>query len=81
MSLTLNVPDEIADALEVLSQRSGKTPGELILRALRAHFPPIPEALQAEFDALERASDEDFERFEQSLKEEAHETRRSECIK
>jgi hypothetical protein len=64
VSLTLLVPDEIAEAAQELSQRYGQTPEQLLLQALRAHFPPIPDALRAEFEALERASDEDFKRFE-----------------
>ena len=60
MSLVLTVPDEIAQAVEELAQRSGETPEKILINALSAHFPPIPVELQAEFDALERASDEDF---------------------
>jgi hypothetical protein len=65
MSLTILIPDNIAQAVEDLAARSGKTPERLILDALGAHFPPISVALQEEFDALERASDDDFARFEQ----------------
>lgn len=64
MSLTLTVPEEIAEMVREIATRSGQTTERLLLDALRAHFPPIPEALQAEFDALETASDEDFARFE-----------------
>ena len=71
MSLVLTVPDEIADAAKALSQRSGKSAEELLLRALRAHFPPIPADLVAEFDAWEQASDEDEAVFQQRLNEAA----------
>ena len=67
MSLMLSVPDEIAFTVREVSQRTGTPAETLLLSALRAHFPPIPEALQVEFDALELASDEDYSRFEQSL--------------
>ena len=69
MGLTLTVPDEIARVVEEMSQRSGLPSEQLLLEALWAHFPPIPDELQAEFDALERASDEDFLRFEATLAE------------
>ena len=65
MSLTISVPDEMAAAVEELAARCGQTPEQLLLNALRAHFPLIPVELQDEFDALERASDEDYARFEQ----------------
>lgn len=71
MSLVLTVPDEIADAAKALSQRSGASPEELLLRALRAHFPPIPAELIAEFDAWEQASDTDEAVFQQRMKEAA----------
>lgn len=67
MSLVFTVPDEIAKAVQEVSQRTGEPPEQLLIEALRAHFPPIPDDLQAEFDALERASDEDLARFEQNL--------------
>ena len=65
MSMTISIPDSIAQAVEDLAARSGKTPERLILEALGAHFPPVPVELWEEFQALERASDEDFARFEQ----------------
>ena len=67
MSMTLTVPDDIAEFVTDIALKSGGTPDGLLLDALRAHFPPIPDALKDEFDALERASDEDFLRFESSL--------------
>jgi predicted transcriptional regulator len=67
MSLTITVPDEVADSVQEISRRSGRTAERILLDALRAHFPPIPQDLRDEFDALERASDEDLARFEQSL--------------
>ena len=60
MSLTITVPDDIARAAEVLAKASGASPEELLLRALQAHFPPVPFELQGEFDAWDRASDEDM---------------------
>ena len=65
MTMTISIPDNIAQAVEDLAVRSGKTPELLILEALGAHFPPIPIELLDEFEALERASDEDYLRFEQ----------------
>ena len=65
MSMTILIPDSIAQAVEDLAARSGKTPERLIIEALGAHFPLVPVELWEEFQALERASDEDFARFEQ----------------
>ena len=65
--MTLTVPDEIARAAEDMARKSGGSPERLLLDALKAHFPPVPEALRDEFAALERASDEDLHRFEQGL--------------
>ena len=70
MSLTLTVPEEIAETAREIATRSGQTTERLLLDVLRAHFPPLPAALQAEFDALESASDEDFTRFEKALEAE-----------
>jgi hypothetical protein len=67
MSMTITVPDDLAESIEEVSKRSGEAAERLVLNALRAHFPPIPDALREEFDALECASDEDLLRFEQSL--------------
>lgn len=71
MSMTLTVPDDIAQAAQVIAKANGTTAESLLLRALAAHFPPVPEELQAEFDAWEAASDEDMSRFVESLEEEA----------
>jgi predicted transcriptional regulator len=65
MSLTITVPDEIARAAEELATASGESPEALLIRALQAHFPPLPRELQDEFDAWERASDEDMARLEE----------------
>jgi hypothetical protein len=65
--MTLLIPDDIQKAAEALSDRSGVAPEQLLLDALRAHFPPAPHELQAELDAWNLASDEDAARFEQSL--------------
>ena len=69
MSMTISIPDNIAQAVEDLAARSGKTPERLILDAFGAHFPPIPYELLDEFEALERASDEDFAHFEAQERE------------
>ena len=58
--MTLTIPEEIAQAAHALSQSTGIAPERLLLRALQAHFPPVPPELQAEFDAWELASDEDM---------------------
>jgi len=65
--MTIQIPSEIAQAAEELAQRSGVPAQNLLLEALRAHFPPISPDLQAEFDAWERASDEDSSRLDESL--------------
>ncbi len=70
MRLSLMVPEEIADSVHEIASRSGQTTDNLLLDALRAHFPPIPEALLAEFNALEQASDEDFRLLEAKLESE-----------
>lgn len=67
MPMTVIVPDEIARAAERMARKAGTSANHLVLQALRAHFPPIPDALQVEFDAMERASDEDMAAFERSL--------------
>lgn len=59
MSITLEIPEEIAQAAERLARDSGTTPEQVLLGALKAYFPPIPPELQAEFDAWERASEHD----------------------
>jgi hypothetical protein len=64
MPLTLAVPDDIAHAAAELARASGRTPEQLLLDALHAHFPPLSSDLQAEFDAWEQASDEDMLRLE-----------------
>lgn len=69
MPVLVSVPDDIANSAAQLSKDSGIPAESLLIQALRAHFPPIPEDLQEEFDAFERASDEDFVRFEQSLED------------
>ncbi len=67
MGMTITVPDDLAESIEQVSRRSGEAAERLVLTALRAHFPPIPDELRDEFDALEHASDDDLLRFEQSL--------------
>ncbi len=70
MSLPLTVPEEIAETVREIASRSGQTTDKLLLYALRAHFPPIPEVLLADFNALELASDEDFARLESAMETE-----------
>lgn len=65
--MTIQVPDEIAKAAKVLSKSTGVSAEQLLVDALRAHFPPITPELQAELDAWELASDQDAARVEQSL--------------
>ena len=59
MSLTLTIPEEMAREAQKIASASGDTAEGLLLRALQAHFPPLPPDLKAEFDAWEQASDED----------------------
>jgi len=59
MSITLEIPDEIARAAERLARESGETPEQVLLGALKAYFPPAPPDLQAEVDAWELASEQD----------------------
>ena len=67
MSLVIEVPDDIASSAEEMARRSGTPAKDLLLSALRAHFPPIPPALRDELDALKRASDEDMLAVDQLL--------------
>jgi hypothetical protein len=60
LALTLTIPFEIESAAKKMASATGTTPERLLLDALRAHFPPLPEELQAEFDAWELASDQDM---------------------
>jgi ferric-dicitrate binding protein FerR (iron transport regulator) len=64
--MTLTVPEEIAESARLLAEREGMSPEALLLRALEAHFPPLPMELRAEFDAWEQASDEDYAAWERS---------------
>lgn len=68
MELIVTIPDGIASFVEALAKQSGESPEQLVIKALLAHFPPIPAALQEEFDALEAASDADAAAFEASLR-------------
>lgn len=63
MSLILTVPDDIATVAQEMAKGTDATPEELLLEALKAHFPATPADLQAEFDAWDKASDEDFARL------------------
>ena len=67
MTLTLAVPEEIAQAAKQVAQRTGSSPEIVLIQALRAHFPPVSTELQAELDAWNAASDEDLARFERGL--------------
>lgn len=59
MSMTIEIPDPIAQEVEKLCKGSGASPEQLVLTALSAHFPPISTELREEFEAWERASEED----------------------
>jgi predicted transcriptional regulator len=65
--MTIQIPSEIVQAVEELAHRSGVPAQNLLLDALRAHFPPISLELQTEFDAWDRASNEDGGRIDQDL--------------
>jgi mRNA interferase MazF len=67
VTLTLAVPEEIAQAAKQVAQRTGSSPETVLIQALRAHFPPVSTELQAELDAWNAASDEDLARFERGL--------------
>ncbi len=74
MSHVLTVPDEIAEAAMMVSQGSGKSVEEVLMSALRAHFPPISAALQREFEMWEGASDEDEAILERAFGEKENAT-------
>jgi hypothetical protein len=57
--MTIQVPADVANAVEEVSKASGADPQQLLLDALKAHFPPLPPELKAELDAWNLASDED----------------------
>lgn len=63
MSLTLIIPDEIAQAAEQMAKSSGSSTEAVLLKALETYFPPVSPELQSEFDAWNDASDEDSIRF------------------
>jgi len=65
--MTVTVPDEIAEAALELAKHTGVDPEQLIIKALRAYFPPVPPELHAEFEAWDRASEEDAARIEREL--------------
>ena len=67
VSLTLAVPDDIAQAAQHIAAATGTSPEALLLAALKAHFPPVTPELQEEFDAWERASDEDTDQLDAQL--------------
>ncbi len=60
MALNVTVPDRIAKSAARVARAAGVPTETLLIRALEAHFPPVPASLQNEFDLLERASDEDM---------------------
>ena len=64
MSLTLTVPDEIANSALEIAASTGDSAEHLLLKVLYTHFPPISPELQAEFDAWEEISNESMRRFE-----------------
>ncbi len=64
MSMTLAIPDEIAQSVQETAANTGTSVEQLLLQALQAHFPPISPELQAEFDAWEEISVESMRIFE-----------------
>ena len=67
--MTLLVPEDIASEVKALSARLGLPPEQLLLDALRAHFPRVSPELQDEFDAWERASDLDMSSVDRALEQ------------
>ena len=65
--MTLTIPPEIEIVANELSRNTGRTPDDLLLQALQAHFLPIPQDLQAEFDAWELAADQDIASMDADL--------------
>lgn len=63
MSITLDIPDEIANAAKVEALSSGSSLETLLLQTLAAHFSPDEFDLQAEIAAWDEAADEDMTRF------------------
>ncbi len=59
MSLTLDVPDEIAFAATDLAPRAGLSTEELLLHTLRCELIEISPSLQEELRLWEQASEED----------------------
>jgi hypothetical protein len=60
--LTIQVPDDIAQMVEHLSEASGSAPEQLVLSALRTHFAPIAREVLSGFEAWEQASEYDAAR-------------------
>ena len=65
--MELKLPNEIAEAVRALAVKSGVSAEQLVVDALRAHFPPPPRELQEELDAWEQASDEDWARVQPDI--------------
>lgn len=63
MRVTINIPEEVASAVRQMSTRSGQTEEQLLVAALRAHFPPFPPELADELHAWSRAAEEDAARL------------------
>jgi hypothetical protein len=60
--LQIQIPDDIAQMVEHLSEASGSRPEELVVSALRAKFAPIPKDLDSLFQDWEQASEYDAAR-------------------
>lgn len=58
----VQVPEDIAQMVEHLSEASGSPPEQLVLTALRQHFAPIAREVLNEFEAWELASEFDAAR-------------------
>lgn len=65
MTLTLDLPHEIAAAAEDLARRAGVTPEELLLDTLRRELVQMPESLEDELRLWELASEEDIATFKE----------------
>ena len=63
MKMTFEIPDEVAASVDQLSKSCGQTPEQIVVAALRAHFPPISKGLKVEMEAWRQASEQDIESF------------------
>jgi len=65
MSMTITIPDEIADRATEIAERTGITPEQLLLDTLRRQqLLSVPPELREEFEMWELASEEDIAAFD-----------------